>query len=190
VNGQDDRTPETTPDLERRRLVTWLWRLPVIVTLTGGAYVVFRAVQVHFGKQEPPQEPTFSRINPVEVAKGESLAETWSSSTFTFGGIPAIAIRLPKLIPGGLTVHDNYYAAFSRICTHQGCLVDLHTDPEAIALATNYRPVAPALVCPCHLSVFPPLKAGRAVSGPAVRPLPRIELAASGNTLYATGIET
>jgi arsenite oxidase small subunit len=190
VNGQDDDKPDTTTDLERRRLATWLWRLPVIATLAGGAFAVFRAVQVQFGKQEPAREPTFSPITPVAVTERDNLAETWSSSTFTAGGVPAIAIRLPALISGGLTVRDNYYAAFSRVCTHQACLVDLNTDPEAIALATNYRPQAPALVCPCHLSVFLPLEAGKAVSGPAVRPLPRIELAARGGTLYATGIET
>jgi arsenite oxidase small subunit len=189
VSRQDKRTRTSVPDLERRRFAAWLWRLPVIAAVAGGAYAAFRAVRVHFGKQEPGERPAFSPIDRVEVAERERLAEAWSSAKFSAGGTPAIAIRMPEPVRGGLSVGGNHYAAFSRVCTHQACLVDLNTEPEAIALATNYRPGAPALVCPCHLSVFLPLEVGKAVSGPAVRPLPRVELTARGSTLYATGIE-
>jgi arsenite oxidase small subunit len=49
------------------------------------------------------------------------------------------------------------------------------------------------LTCACHFSVFDPLRAGRAVSGPAVRPLPRIRLRLEGDPaagrIVADGIE-
>ena len=175
--------------MERRQLLTWLWRLPVIAALAGGGYAAWRAIQVQFGKAEPSEEPTFTALEPVPVAELQSFDEAWAHSNFTAGTIPAVAIRLPEPIPASLTVEDNHYAAFSRVCTHRACIVDLNTSPEAIALATNYRPEYPALICPCHLSVFLPLESGRAVSGPAVEPLPRLELSVKGQRLYAVGFE-
>ena len=84
-------------------------------------------------------------------------------------------------------------AAFSRICTHQGCLVDLNLDTEAIAFAFNHRADRPQLTCACHYSVFDPSRAGLVVSGPAVQPLPRVRLRlrtdAGPPTVLADGVE-
>lgn len=178
------------PEASRRRLLTWLWRLPVIAALSGGAYGVLRAARVHFGKLEPSRAPTFTAIEPVRIAELQAFDEDWSDATFTAGSTPAVALRLPEGIPTSLTVDGAHYAAFSRVCTHQACLVELNTSPEAVALATNYRPQDPALICPCHLSVFLPLESGKAVSGPATRPLPRLSLRVEGGTLYVDGLET
>jgi len=49
-------------------------------------------------------------------------------------------------------------AAFSAICTHQGCRV---------------KPVGRELDCPCHGSVFD-ATTGRVLHGPARRPLPTV----------------
>ena len=56
-------------------------------------------------------------------------------------------------------------------------------------MSTPVMTSAPALACPCHLSVFDPLGAGRAVSGPARDPLPRVQLEARGAELWAVGLE-
>lgn len=190
MRKQRDSGREASPVLNRRQLLRWLWRLPVIAAVAGGVYGVFQAVRIQFGKLEPNESPTFAPLEPVAIAGLKAFDANWSEATFTAGNTPAIALRLPKRIPAGLTVDGAHYAAFSRVCTHQGCIVGLNTSPEAVALAANYRPENPALVCPCHLSVFLPLESGKAVSGPATLPLPRLQLQAQGDTLYAVGMET
>lgn len=61
--------------------------------------------------------------------------------------------------------------AFSKICTHAGCAVNLFRSPL-------YPPLSPgpALVCPCHYSTFDVLRGGTVVFGPAGRPLPQLPL--------------
>lgn len=190
MKKQNGSGSDAEPDVDRRRLLTWLWRLPVIAALGGGAYAVLRAARVHFGKLEPTEVPAFTALEPVRIAELQTFDRVWSDATFTAGSTPALAMRLPERIPTSLTIDGAHYAAFSRVCTHQACLVELNTSPEAIALATNYRPRDPALICPCHLSVFLPLESGKAVSGPAIVPLPRLSLRVEGDTLYAVGLET
>jgi Rieske Fe-S protein len=173
----------------RRRLLVWLWRIPVLAALGGAGYGAYEAYRVHFSKRRPNPKPVFQAQPRERVANLSELAAPWEAVPFLFVGLPAIVLRLPEPIAGGLTHRDAHYAAFSRICTHQSCLVNLSRDPSAIALAFNYRSEVPALVCACHLSVFAPDRAGRAVSGPAVTPLPRVELREEAEVLYATGIE-
>jgi len=63
---------------------------------------------------------------------------------------------------------ETTVAAFSAICTHQGCTV---------------RPAGAELDCPCHGSVFD-LK-GAVLQGPAQRPLPAVRVAISGDDVVA-----
>lgn len=51
-------------------------------------------------------------------------------------------------------------AAFSAVCTHQSCTV---------------VPKGDRLTCPCHGSVFD-ASSGAVINGPAVRPLPKIQV--------------
>jgi ubiquinol-cytochrome c reductase iron-sulfur subunit len=62
--------------------------------------------------------------------------------------------------------------AFSKICTHAGCAVNLFRYPK-------HEPTSdpPALVCPCHFSTFDVREAAKVVFGPAARPLPQLPLA-------------
>lgn len=183
----DGRHPDVDPD--RRAIATWLWRLPVLAALGGGAYGVYRGWQVHFVKP-PPGEPEFETLAPVRVASLDAFAELWSATPFSAGGHPAVAIRVPEPVPGSLRTDDGRdLVGFSRVCTHQGCIVDLNRSPEAIAVAANYRTDHPSLVCGCHLSVFDPLQGGRAMSGPAQLPLARVELDIRDDAVYAVGIE-
>lgn len=188
-------TPEGPPDPDRRAAVAWLWRLPVLVALGGGAWGVYRGWQVHFVKP-PAAEPSYEAAEPQRVASLAAFHEPWSAVPFTIGEMPAVAIRVPEAVPGSALLPASgadrsaaHVVAFSRICTHQGCIVDLNRSPEAIAVATNYRNDHPALVCGCHLSVFDPLQAGRAVSGPAQLPLARVQLEVRDDTLWAVGRE-
>ncbi|WP_336001343.1 ubiquinol-cytochrome c reductase iron-sulfur subunit [Halorientalis halophila] len=61
------------------------------------------------------------------------------------------------------------YAAYSKVCTHLGCLVD-GTEGNQFN-------------CQCHGSVFDPLKGAEVTSGPAPRALPQLPLGvAAGET--------
>jgi ubiquinol-cytochrome c reductase iron-sulfur subunit len=72
--------------------------------------------------------------------------------------------------------------AFSKICTHAQCAVNLFRYP----LFAERSP-GPALVCPCHYSTFDVLKGGERVFGPAVRPLPQLPLRIEAGRLLAAG---
>ena len=73
--------------------------------------------------------------------------------------------------------------AFSKICTHAGCAINLYRYP----LYPEAEP-RPALVCPCHYSTFDPATGGGVIFGPAGRPLPQLPLAiCSGGVLRAAG---
>lgn len=175
-------------DETRRRLATWLWRVPVLAALAGAGYGAREVWRVHFNKTPPADPPRFEAVEPTQVATLASFAADWDAVEFTLAGFPCLALRLPAPIPGGLLVdaaatgraEDDAapiaLAAFSRICTHQRCLVDLNLDTEAIAFAFNHRGEHPQLTCACHYSVFDATRAGRVVSGPAVEPLPRVRL--------------
>ena len=189
-------------DEQRRKLVQWLWRVPVIAAAAGGGYGLYEAIRVHFRKFEVDEDPDFDARPETLIGGLAAFGEVWDSVDFEVPAgapgevpTPAVAVRLPGPIAGGialdtgLNVASAHLAAFSRICPHQHCIVSLNHDLDAINLGVNYQTRSPALTCACHLSVFDPQQAGRAVSGPAVIPLPRVQLEARGNQLFATGIE-
>ncbi len=180
------------PDPERREALRWLWRLPVLAALAGIGWGAWEAYYVHFDKVTP-DTPDFTPLKPQRIATLGALGATWSSVAFGLdngsGTLPAIVLNVPEAVAGGITVGSRHFLALSRICTHQGCPVTLRKDLAALEVAFNYRATEPALACPCHLSVFSPLEAGKAVSGPARRPLPRVQLEQRGEALYAVGLE-
>jgi arsenite oxidase small subunit len=183
-------------DEGRRALATWLWRLPVLAALGGAIYGAREVYRVHFGKIAPTPDPRYSDRSPVEVAPLAHFTAPWEAAPFMLDGLPCMALSLPAPVAGSLAVtHGDeslHLIAFSRICTHQACLIDLTRDTEAIAFAFNHRTDRPQLTCACHYSVFDPLRAGRVASGPAVRPLPRARLAVverDAATVVADGIE-
>lgn len=179
---------EDTAQVERRTLITWFWRVPVVLALAGGAWGSWLAYRVHFSKVRP-DAPTFRPVPAQRIAALAELEAPWSSVAFEVANTPALLLRVPEAVPGGLSLTGTHYLAFSRVCTHLGCLVSLNRDLEALALAFNYRTDQPALACACHLSAFSPLQAGLAVSGPARDPLPRVQLERRGDALFAVGLE-
>jgi ubiquinol-cytochrome c reductase iron-sulfur subunit len=73
--------------------------------------------------------------------------------------------------------------AFSKICPHAGCAINLYRYPLFAA-----RSPGPAFVCPCHYSTFDPRTGGNRIFGPAGRALPQLPLALdSGGLLIAAG---
>src|SRR5205807_10286312 len=66
---------------------------------------------------------------------------------------------------------DGGVVAYSRICTHAGCAIELYRAPL-------FQPVEPppALVCPCHYSTFDPATGVRVTFGSAGRDLPMLPI--------------
>ena len=89
---------------------------------------------------------------------------------------PVLLIRLPPSslrLPPRLRDYpaDGGVLAYSKICTHAGCAIELYRAPL-------FQPVepTPALVCPCHYSTFDPADGGRVLFGPAGRDLPMLPI--------------
>lgn len=174
--------PSQAVDRGRRAFSTWLWRLPVLAAAGAAAYGAWQAYAIHFAKDAPDPDPAFDPIADTGVAPLSAFATVWDGVDFIADGVPCVAVRVPASVPGGLDLGVGVHlVAFSRVCTHLSCIVELNRDVEAVAFAFNHRSDRPSLTCACHFSVFDPLRAGRAVSGPAVRPLPRARLRLAGD---------
>lgn len=77
--------------------------------------------------------------------------------------------------PTNLAYTVSGYAAYSKLCTHAGCMVS-ETEEDG------------TLVCPCHYAKFDPTKGAEVVDGPAPRPLPQLPITLSSDGyLMATG---
>ncbi|MFB6110496.1 MAG: ubiquinol-cytochrome c reductase iron-sulfur subunit [Halodesulfurarchaeum sp.] len=91
---------------------------------------------------------------------------------------PTLLVRFPESEyekPTKLAYTIKGYAAYSKICTHAGCMVSGEQEDDD-------------LVCPCHISVFDPRKGAVVETGPAPRPLPQLPITLSSDGyLMATG---
>jgi ubiquinol-cytochrome c reductase iron-sulfur subunit len=109
-------------------------------------------------------------------------------------GAPLVVVRL-KPVQLHLPADRRGWApdgivAYSKICTHAGCAVNLYRKPTFAAVQPR-----PALICPCHYSTFDPARAAKVIFGPAGRPLPQLPLmidasgalSAAGNFSGAVG---
>lgn len=90
---------------------------------------------------------------------------------------PTLLVRYPESAYSGDTNMEytvNGYAAFSKVCTHAGCMVSNQEED--------------LLVCPCHFGKFDPLSGASVAGGPPGRPLPQLPITlTSDGYLIATG---
>ncbi|WP_190303856.1 ubiquinol-cytochrome c reductase iron-sulfur subunit [Haladaptatus sp. R4] len=106
------------------------------------------------------------------------LPELRSGKPLKTSAAPTLLLRFPE---GKYTkpTHTDWtadgYVAYSMVCTHEGCLVSERSGEN--------------LHCPCHNSIYDPLKGAEVLSGPAPRPLPQLPIGIStkGHLLVATG---
>ena len=176
----------------RRALLERWWLLPV--GLTGAAFAGLGLYAARVSHKSVPGQPRYTGAPAQRVAALAPLKAEWSETPFTYVARPCTLLRLPVATLGSVQVNGRHYAAYSRVCTHLGCTVNLVRDTEVLAFSFNYRPTDPArqhpyLGCPCHYSVFDPQQDGEAVFGKAHLPLPRVRLEVRGTELWATGIE-
>ena len=85
----------------------------------------------------------------------ESEVAPGSAVEFKDGGQDAVLVHL----------ESGDFAAYSAVCTHQGCTVAYQKGQ---------------LACPCHGSVFDPANGAEVVTGPAQSPLPEIPIEVKG----------
>ena len=90
---------------------------------------------------------------------------------------PTLLVRFAESEYGGETNMEftvSGYAAYSKVCTHAGCMV---ADRDGTTL-----------VCPCHSGRFNPLSGAVVTGGPPPRALPQLPITLSSEgTLIATG---
>ncbi|MCO8244293.1 MULTISPECIES: Rieske (2Fe-2S) protein [unclassified Haladaptatus] len=105
--------------------------------------------------------PEAEKGKPLETGDAPTLLVRFSESKY----------KKPTNIDG--TVKG--YVAYSMVCTHEGCLVSQREGD--------------GFKCPCHNSVYDPLKGAEVTGGPAPRALPQLPLGVSkdGKLLVATG---
>lgn len=175
-------------DESKRTFLSYWWVLPVAGTLSAFGYMARYAAKVTFGKHAVGA-PKFVARPRQQAAKLADLNGPYSTVDFVLGDTPCVVVELPKATPDSLAVSGRHFAAFSRMCTHLGCPVNMIRDTEVLALTFNYRADHPMLGCPCHFSVFDATEQGQALFGKALYPLPRVRLSESGGVLYADGLE-
>jgi Rieske Fe-S protein len=118
-----------------------------------------------------------------KVANLRDLSQPWASTEFQYRdgdeNVPGILIALPN--------REIYGAAL--ICTHGGCPLQYKTDVQEINNTYDVTVSTPALVCPCHLSVFDLARGGAVAGGPAPRAPRRFELTVRGEDILVTNLE-
>jgi len=116
--------------LTRRDLV---WIVPSGIAAAFFGWFGWRTVRIQFLKTHAELEPTWHEGERVPLGTVGELAQPWDFKYFDYpfltGHLPAVLLRLPGPVPGGLSVGEAHFAAWSRICTH-------HSSP-------------PATRCPC-----------------------------------------
>ncbi len=184
--------------ITRRNFLEYWWIAPVLGA--GGFFAWFgiRSYRILAGKTAPAK-PNFQTGNKFKIARVSDLQKSGDAKPFEYPvqigsstqTLPAILIRVSKPQPGGLSQGNTHLIALSRICTHQNCPCDFIVKPEIASMAYKYRPPAgnPILGCACHFSAFDPEKAGESVSGPALKPLPRLQLELRSGDVFAVGLE-
>jgi rieske iron-sulfur protein len=129
-----------------------------------------------FGDGVPLVDGDGERITEARLSNGEQLT-VFPEPRPGIADAPTLLMRFPESAYGGATRMEftvSGYAAYSKICTHAGCMVaDREND---------------TLVCPCHQAKFDPTSGAGVTGGPASRALPQlpITLSAEGH-LIATG---
>jgi quinol---cytochrome c reductase iron-sulfur subunit len=103
----------------------------------------------------------------AEGARGQEKEEM--SASLILIRLPPSALRLPAQLKGYPAAGG--ILAYSRICTHAGCAINMYRSP----LFQPDEP-KPAFVCPCHYSTFDPATGGTVLFGPAGRNLPMLPI--------------
>lgn len=115
------------------------------------------------------------RLAPADVEIGTFVTGFPEGADKRELGSPVVLVRLDPTsldLPADRSGWDaDGVLAFSKICPHAGCAINLYRFPTFPAQSPG-----PALVCPCHYSTFDPATGGKRIFGPAGRALPQLPL--------------
>jgi len=121
-------------------------------------------------------DPDGNRVGENALAEGEQMT-VFPEARPGIEDAPTLLVRFPEDAYGGATRMESTvggYAAYSKVCTHAGCMVS-ERDGET-------------LVCPCHFGRFDPTGGASVVGGPPGRALPQLPITLSSDGyLVATG---
>ncbi|MCL5022685.1 MAG: ubiquinol-cytochrome c reductase iron-sulfur subunit [Nitrospirae bacterium] len=131
--------------MKRRRFLGVLLAVFGATAATSFAYPLLRFFA-------PPSRD--SRVKNVSISKND--IPLGGARSIVFNDNPVIVINR----------YEKGFVAFSRVCTHLGCLVE-------------YDKGQRKLVCPCHAGTFD--LDGNVLSGPPPGPLPLIPLKVEGD---------
>lgn len=109
------------------------------------------------------------RISESRLSEGELLT-VFPEPRPGIEDAPTLLVRYPEADYGGdidMGFTVSGYAAFSKVCTHAGCMVSNREGEE--------------LVCPCHFGSFDPLNGASVTGGPPGRPLPQLPITLSSD---------
>lgn len=133
--------------MERRGILKLLLRILGATVLASFVYPVLKFLVPSRG---------MAQTSPIRLAK--SSVSYASAKNVIYGNTPAVIINHPRK---GLK-------AFSRVCTHLGCLVEYDVEKSQ-------------LICPCHAGTYD--LEGNVLSGPPPKPLTKLPLRVEGNTI-------
>jgi cytochrome b6-f complex iron-sulfur subunit len=133
--------------MKRRSFLTILTTALGLTALGSLAYPLFRFLL-----------PIESSIKAKSVILPLSQLPVDTTKDIMVGLTPAIV----------LNIRGKGYLAFSRVCTHLGCLVKYHRERQEF-------------ICPCHAGTFD--LDGNVLSGPPPKPLPKFAVKIEGSNL-------
>jgi cytochrome b6-f complex iron-sulfur subunit len=133
--------------MKRRSFLTILTTALGLTALGSLAYPLFRFLL-----------PIESSIKAKSVILPLSQLPVDTTKDIMIGLTPAIV----------LNIRGKGYLAFSRVCTHLGCLVKYHRERQEF-------------ICPCHAGTFD--LDGNVLSGPPPKPLPKFAVKIEGSNL-------
>jgi rieske iron-sulfur protein len=175
---------DTTAQMERREYARALATIGGLTAVASLAAPVASLTQVF---ERAYTGPVYSDGVALVDAEGESitegqLAEGEQMTVFpaSHPGVkraPTLLVRFAESAYGegtNLEFTVAGYAAYSKVCTHAGCMVSDRDDTT--------------MVCPCHSGRFDPLAGASVTGGPPPRALPQLPITLSSEgMLIATG---
>lgn len=95
----------------------------------------------------------------------------------------ALIYRVPAAkVPSDMTSETvDGIAAYSAVCTHQGCMMTQFHKPDDAVAANGF-------ICPCHDAIFDPLQGGKNTGGATSRTLPHFPVKSDGGKLVVSDV--
>lgn len=124
--------------------------------------------------------PVFAVVGAFPRLRLGNLADFAVGEPITFDypqkGQSNMAVKLGTPIENAVGP-DSDLVAFSRICTHMGCVIEKYQADHSV--------LGP---CPCHFSTFDFAHNGQVVLGQATQNLPQVTLQVVDDEVFATGV--